>query len=126
MFSITISVPRIYKAARPGSDYQHSLKLLYEFKEKNPNIPTKSGLMLGLGETDAEVEQVMRDLRDAKVDMITIGQYLQPSKHHFPVQRYVSPEQFEAFRQLGDSWLKCCQQGLCAHIMQTNKLRMHE
>jgi lipoic acid synthetase len=92
------TVPRLYKAARPGADYAHSLQLLKEFKERHPSIPTKSGLMVGLGETDEEILRVMRDLRTHEVDMLTIGQYLQPGPHHLPVVRYVEPAQFEAFR----------------------------
>lgn len=97
------NVPRLYREIRPGSDYQWSLDLLKRFKQRVPHIPTKSGLMVGLGETDAEIEQVMQDLRDHDVDMITIGQYLQPSKSHSPVKRFVTPEQFDHFRQLGES-----------------------
>ncbi|HEU4708212.1 MAG TPA: lipoyl synthase [Methylophilaceae bacterium] len=93
------TVPRLYKAARPGADYHHSLKLLANFKARFPQIPTKSGLMLGLGETDEEILQVMRDLRDHGVDMLTLGQYLQPSVHHLPVQRFVTPERFAQFEQ---------------------------
>lgn len=92
------TVPRLYKAARPGADYAHSLQLLKEFKARHPNIPTKSGLMVGLGEKDEEILQVMRDLRAHGVDMLTIGQYLQPGPHHLSVARYVEPEQFEVFR----------------------------
>ncbi|MCK9511464.1 MAG: lipoyl synthase [Pigmentiphaga sp.] len=88
------TVPRLYKQARPGSSYEHSLRLLQEFKRRHPHVPTKSGLMLGLGETDEEILQVMRDLRDHQVDMLTIGQYLQPSEHHLPVLRYVHPDTF--------------------------------
>jgi len=95
------TVPRLYKAARPGSDYRHSLELLRQFKESYPDIPTKSGLMVGLGETDEEIEAVMRDLRAANCDMLTIGQYLQPSRDHLPVERFVAPEQFEAFARIG-------------------------
>jgi lipoyl synthase len=91
------TVPRLYRAARPGADYLHSLKLLSTFKARHPRIPTKSGIMLGLGETDEEVLEVMRDLRAHDVDMLTVGQYLQPSVHHLPVSRYVSPERFEEF-----------------------------
>ncbi len=91
------TVPRLYKAARPGADYAHSLKLLRDFKARHPDIPTKSGLMVGLGETDQEIHDVMRDLRSHDVDMLTIGQYLQPSGAHLPVLRYVTPEQFKAF-----------------------------
>jgi lipoic acid synthetase len=93
------TVPRLYRQARPGSDYGHSLKLLQEFKACRPGIPTKSGLMLGLGETDAEILAVMRDLRKHGVDMLTIGQYLQPTAHHLPVLRYVHPAGFRAFEQ---------------------------
>ncbi len=93
------TVPRLYKAARPGADYAHSLKLLKDFKLRHPNIPTKSGLMVGLGETDDEILEVMRDLRAHDVDMLTIGQYLQPSQAHLPLLRYVTPEQFAAFEQ---------------------------
>jgi lipoic acid synthetase len=93
------TVPRLYKAARPGADYTHSLLLLKEFKARHPNVPTKSGLMVGLGETDEEILDVMRDLRAHNVDMLTIGQYLQPSKHHLPVKRFVTPEQFKVFEK---------------------------
>ena len=93
------TVPRLYKQARPGSDYLHSLKLLAEFKKLHPEVPTKSGLMLGLGETDEEILQVMRDMRDHNVDMLTIGQYLQPSEHHLPVLRYVHPDTFAMFER---------------------------
>ncbi len=89
------TVPRLYKQARPGSDYDWSLKLLSEFKNRFPGIPTKSGLMLGLGETLEEVKETMRDLRKHYVDMITLGQYLAPSRHHFPVARYVTPQEFK-------------------------------
>ncbi|HKY02682.1 MAG TPA: lipoyl synthase [Burkholderiales bacterium] len=90
------TVPRLYKQARPGSDYGHSLKLLQAFKALHPKVPTKSGLMLGLGEADEEVVQTMRDLRAHDVDMLTLGQYLQPSEHHLPVLRYVHPDAFAA------------------------------
>ncbi len=93
------TVPRLYRQARPGADYAHSLKLLQEFKACRPDIPTKSGLMLGLGETDAEIIDVMRDLRAHGVDMLTIGQYLQPTAHHLPVLRYVHPDAFAVFEQ---------------------------
>lgn len=93
------TVPRLYKQARPGSDYLHSLKLLAEFKKLHPDVPTKSGLMLGLGETDEEILQVMRDMREHNVDMLTIGQYLQPSEHHLPVLRYVHPDTFAMFER---------------------------
>ena len=93
------TVPRLYKLARPGADYAHSLKLLKNFKARFPHIPTKSGLMLGLGETDEEVLQVMRDLRAHDVNMLTIGQYLQPSDGHLPVLRYAPLESFTMFEQ---------------------------
>jgi lipoic acid synthetase len=93
------TVPRLYKQARPGADYAHSLKLLADFKARFPHIPTKSGLMLGLGETDEEILEVMRDLRAHNVEMLTLGQYLQPSAHHLPVLRFVTPERFAWFEQ---------------------------
>lgn len=93
------TVPRLYKQARPGSDYHHSLKLLQEFKKLHPATPTKSGLMLGLGESDDEILEVMRDMRAHDVDMLTIGQYLQPSEHHLPVLRYVHPDVFKMFEE---------------------------
>jgi len=96
------TVPRLYKQARPGSDYDWSLDLLERFKGLHPNVPTKSGLMLGLGEEIEEIEQVMRDLRAHGVDMLTLGQYLAPSKHHLPVARYVHPDEFERLRVLGE------------------------
>jgi lipoic acid synthetase len=91
------TVPRLYAQCRPGSDYAHSLRLLQEFKARHPSVPTKSGLMVGLGETDAEIVEVMRDLRAHDVDMLTIGQYLAPSGHHLPVTRYVHPDVFAMF-----------------------------
>jgi len=91
------TVPRLYRQARPGSDYAHSLLLLKEFKSRHGEIPTKSGLMVGLGETNDEILGVMRDLREHGVDMLTIGQYLQPSKHHLPVARYAHPDEFRMF-----------------------------
>ena len=91
------TVPRLYKQARPGGEYRHSLALLKKFKEKHQNVPTKSGLMVGLGETDDEILAVMRDLRAHDVDMLTIGQYLQPSPHHLAVERYVDPAVFKRF-----------------------------
>jgi lipoyl synthase len=93
------TVPRLYKQARPGSDYAHSLKLLKDFKAVHPDTPTKSGLMLGLGETDEEIIEVMKDLRAHNVDMLTLGQYLQPSAHHLAVERYVPPERFKWFEE---------------------------
>ena len=91
------TVPRLYKQARPGADYTHSLLLLKQFKARNPHVATKSGLMVGLGETDDEILAVMRDLRAHDVEMLTIGQYLAPSGHHLPVLRYVHPDVFEMF-----------------------------
>jgi lipoic acid synthetase len=91
------TVPRLYRQARPGSDYAHSLALLRDFKAAHPHVPTKSGLMVGLGETSDEILEVMRDLRAHGVEMLTIGQYLQPSKHHLPVTRYVHPDEFRIF-----------------------------
>ena len=93
------TVPRLYKQCRPGADYQHSLDLMRAFKERNPNVPTKSGLMVGLGETDEEILDVMRDLRAHGVEMLTIGQYLQPSGGHLPVLRYVHPDTFKMFEE---------------------------
>ncbi|BEI36159.1 MULTISPECIES: lipoyl synthase [unclassified Polynucleobacter] len=93
------TVPRLYKQARPGSDYAHSLKLLKDFKARFPQIPTKSGLMVGLGETDEEILEVMQDMRAHDIDMLTIGQYLAPSNHHLPVLRYVHPDTFKEFEQ---------------------------
>jgi lipoyl synthase len=93
------TVPRLYKQARPGSDYAHSLKLLQEFKKLQPKTPTKSGIMVGLGETDDEILQTMRDLRAHDVDMLTVGQYLAPSSHHLPVARYVHPDTFKHFEE---------------------------
>jgi lipoic acid synthetase len=89
------TVPRLYKQARPGSDYLWSLKLLKNFKEKFPSIPTKSGLMLGLGETNEEIIEVMKDMRAHNINMLTLGQYLAPSLHHIRVERYVTPKEFE-------------------------------
>jgi lipoic acid synthetase len=91
------TVPRLYRQARPGADYRNSLELLKDFKARFPRLPTKSGLMVGLGETDEEILEVMRDLRAHQVDMLTIGQYLQPSAHHLPVARYVEPAVFDEF-----------------------------
>jgi lipoic acid synthetase len=89
------TVPRLYKQARPGADYEWSLQLIRRFKQQHPDIPTKSGLMLGLGETVEEIEQVLHDLRRHDCDRLTLGQYLQPSKHHLPVDRFITPEEFE-------------------------------
>ena len=91
------TAPRLYKQARPGADYIHSLELLKQFKALCPDVPTKSGIMVGLGETDEEVYEVMADMRRYNIDMITIGQYLQPTDGHLPVLRYVHPDLFKAF-----------------------------
>ena len=105
------TVPRLYKEARPGSDYAHSLKLLKDFKATHPGVPTKSGLMLGLGERDEEILEVMRDMRAHDIDMLTLGQYLAPSGHHLPVKRYVDPAVFRMFEaeaaKLGFSHAAC-------------------
>ena len=95
------TVPRLYRAARPAADYQGSLDLLAQFKIAHPQVPTKSGLMVGLGETLQEIEAVMRDLRAHQVDMLTVGQYLAPSRHHLPVRRYVEPEEFAWIERRG-------------------------
>jgi lipoic acid synthetase len=95
------TVPRLYREARPGSDYDWSLDLIQRFKETHPHVPTKSGLMLGLGEEMDEVIAVMRDLREHGCDMLTLGQYLQPSLHHLPVKRYVTPEEFDRLAEIG-------------------------
>jgi lipoic acid synthetase len=93
------TAPRLYRQARPGSDYLHSLRLLRDFKARLPHLPTKSGLMVGLGETDEEILAVMRDMRAHDIDMLTIGQYLQPSAGHLPVLRYVHPDVFAMFER---------------------------
>jgi lipoic acid synthetase len=98
------TVPRLYKQARPGGDYRHSLALLQQFKRLYPAVPTKSGLMVGLGETDDEILAVMQDLRAHDVDMLTIGQYLQPSPHHLPVERYVDPAVFKMYQARAAEW----------------------
>ena len=95
------TVPSLYRKVRPGSDYAWSLDLLQRFKERHPDVPTKSGLMLGVGEEIDEVEQVMRDLRAHGCDMLTLGQYLQPSVHHLPLVRYVHPDEFDRLGELG-------------------------
>ncbi len=97
------TVPRLYKRSRPGSDYQYSLNLLKQFKAHQPQVATKSGLMLGLGETLDEVREVMQDLRAHAVDMLTLGQYLQPSSYHLPVERYVTPAEFDDLRRAGEA-----------------------
>ena len=96
------TIPRLYKEARPGSDYAFSLNLLKKFKALHPGVPTKSGLMVGLGETDEEILQVMRDMREHGIEMLTIGQYLAPSTSHLPVRRYVHPDTFQHVRSQGD------------------------
>ncbi len=93
------TAPRLYKEARPGSDYQFSLNLLKKFKARHPDVPTKSGIMVGLGETDEEVLQVLRDMRAHDINMLTIGQYLAPSSSHLPVRRYVHPDTFKMYEQ---------------------------
>lgn len=95
------TVPRLYRQCRPGSDYQWSLNLLKEHKNRHPSVPTKSGLMLGLGEDIEEVKSVMRDMREHKIDMLTLGQYLQPSRDHHPVERFVHPDEFDALADYG-------------------------
>jgi lipoic acid synthetase len=96
------TVPRLYREARPGADYGWSLELLRRFKADHPDVPTKSGLMLGLGEKREEIEAVMQDLRDHGCEMLTLGQYLQPSRDHLPVDRFVTPQEFDALRLLGE------------------------
>jgi lipoic acid synthetase len=95
------TVPRLYKKCRPGSDYLWSLNLLKQFKALHETVPTKSGLMLGLGEEIEEVIAVMRDMRAHNVEMLTLGQYLQPSQHHLPVERYVTPAEFDQLYRIG-------------------------
>jgi lipoic acid synthetase len=97
------TVPRLYKSVRPGADYKWSLDLLKQFKQRNPGVPTKSGLMLGLGETLMEISQVMQDLRDHGCELLTLGQYLQPSPHHLPVHRYVTPAEFDQLKSYGET-----------------------
>ncbi|MFQ3237687.1 MAG: lipoic acid synthetase [Paraglaciecola sp.] len=89
------TIPRLYRECRPGANYQWSMDLLKKFKQQHPEIPTKSGLMMGMGEDKHEIEQVLKDLRTHDVEMLTLGQYLQPSKHHFPLKRYVHPDEFD-------------------------------
>ncbi|WP_016955086.1 lipoyl synthase [Catenovulum agarivorans] len=105
------TAPRLYKMARPGADYKWSLELLRRFKEDNPNVATKSGLMMGMGETNEEIVEVLKDLREHNVDMLTLGQYLQPSRHHLPVKRYVHPKEFDELdgiaKDLGFSHAAC-------------------
>ena len=96
------TVPSLYPKVRPGSDYEQSLDLLKSFKEKHPSVKTKSGLMLGVGETERQVIDVLKDLRSHGVDMLTLGQYLQPSKHHLAVEEYITPEQFQKYKKIAD------------------------
>lgn len=96
------TAPHLYKEARPGADYKWSLELLRRFKLLHPNVPTKSGLMVGLGETNEDIVEVLKDLREHNVDMLTVGQYLQPSKHHLAVKRYVTPAEFDELKQAAD------------------------
>ncbi|MDX1676935.1 lipoyl synthase [Arsukibacterium sp.] len=97
------TAPRLYKLARPGADYKWSLTLLKRFKQAHPGVSTKSGLMVGLGETTEELLQVLQDLREHDVDMLTVGQYLQPSKHHLPVKRYMPPAEFDEIKQFANN-----------------------
>lgn len=97
------TVPRLYKKARPGSDYQYSLDLLQRIKLSQPHVPTKSGIMLGLGETKEEIVSVLEDMHKHDVEMVTLGQYLQPSRHHLAVEKYWSPEEFDDLRVIGES-----------------------
>ena len=94
------TAPRLYPMARPGADYQWSLDLLKKMGERHPGLPTKSGVMVGLGETNEEIIEVLKDLRAHGVTMLTLGQYLQPSRHHLPVKRYVTPAEFEEFKHI--------------------------
>ena len=94
------TVPSLYPKVRPGSDYEQSLDLLKSFKERHPHVKTKSGLMLGVGETSTQVINVLKDLREHQVDMLTLGQYLQPSRHHLAVEEYITPEQFEKYKMI--------------------------
>ena len=90
------TVPRLYKKARPGANYEWSLNLLKRYKDENPEVMTKSGLMLGLGESSEEIKNVLKDLRENQVDMVTLGQYLQPSRDHLAVEKFLHPEEFES------------------------------
>lgn len=94
------TAPRMYRVARPGADYKWSLELLRRIKEMHPHVPTKSGVMMGLGETNEEIVQVLKDLREHGVNMLTLGQYLQPSRHHLPVKRYVPPAEFDELKEV--------------------------
>jgi len=97
------TVPSLYPKVRPGADYQHSLQLLDRFKDKHPQVKTKSGLMLGVGETEQQVINVLKDLRLHQVEMLTLGQYLQPSRHHLAVEEYITPEQFQQYKEIADN-----------------------
>mgnify|MGYP000203344396 FL=1 len=97
------TVPSLYPKVRPGADYEHSLKLLDRFKERHPQVKTKSGLMLGVGEKKQQVINVLKDLRLHQVEMLTLGQYLQPSRHHLAVEEYITPEQFQQYKEIADS-----------------------
>ena len=97
------TVPSLYPKVRPGADYEHSLQLLDRFKEKHPEVKTKSGLMLGVGETELQVINVLKDLRLNQVEMLTLGQYLQPSRHHLAVEEYITPEQFQQYKEIADN-----------------------
>ena len=99
------TVPRLYKRARPGAKYDWSLDLIKAFKTQHPHVTTKSGLMLGLGERNDEVLEVLKDLREHDCDMVTLGQYLSPSRHHLAVERYVPPIEFDALGQRACSWV---------------------
>jgi lipoic acid synthetase len=99
----TETIPRLYRRVRPQGDYQRTLELLRRSRQLAPSVYTKSGIMVGLGETDAEVRQVMQDLRSVDCDILTIGQYLQPSAKHLGVQEFVTPEQFDQWRQFGEA-----------------------
>ncbi|MFT4940169.1 MAG: lipoic acid synthetase [Paraglaciecola sp.] len=105
------TIPRLYRECRPGANYQWSMDLLKKFKQQHPEIPTKSGLMMGMGEDKHEIAQVLKDLREHNVEMLTLGQYLQPSKHHFPLKRYVHPDEFDELgviaKELGFSQAAC-------------------
>jgi lipoic acid synthetase len=97
------TVPSLYPKVRPGADYEHSLKLLDRFKERHPQVKTKSGLMLGVGEKKQQVINVLKDLRLHQVDMLTLGQYLQPSRHHLAVEEYITPQQFQQYKEIADN-----------------------
>ncbi len=112
------TAPRLYKQARPGADYAHSLKLLKDFKAAHPSIPTKSGLMVGLGETDEEILDVLRDMRAHDIEMLTIGQYLAPSGHHLPVMRYVHPDVFAMYE--GEAKAMGFTQAACAPLVRSS------